>query len=104
MAEHIINDKKIADGSMVTYYDHTGTKHKAVVKKIKAIYTADLEAHVNGADRFIESVPFSSEATNHGWTHMDDEERTEMERGDAGSTPSDQQSPVPPFGKKSKDI
>jgi hypothetical protein len=81
MAEHEIHGKKVQEGQMVTYTDANGSKHKAVVKQIRAVYHGDLQARIDGADRFVENVPFGAEGGAHSWGHMPEDEHNEMVKG-----------------------
>jgi hypothetical protein len=67
MADYLINGQKVSDGQMVKYTDTAGNQYDAVVKQIKAVYVADIEARIENAPRFLADVPLSSESGPSSW-------------------------------------
>lgn len=95
MAEHIVNDRKVVDGQMVRYTAPDGSKHDAVVKKVHAVYHADLETRANGGSQFVEGVPFGADGGSHSWDHIPEDEAKEAQKGNVDEQAKDSKSKRP---------
>lgn len=76
---HMINGRHTSIGHAVHYTDHSGEKHAAILKKIKAPEENSARTHVahlhvfhkhNGSTRHEEDVPHSIQGMPHSWQHI----------------------------------
>lgn len=75
MSEHHIEGKVVKHGDIVEYTHHDGTKHKALVKNLEAVFRADLETNtVDGNTvRFQGSIPYNEGGALGTFRPLDDE-------------------------------